>query len=174
MKNTDPRVIRVREVLENEKQRLSALFEVDLSNVSPCIKPYRGRHLGQAEISRYAVGQSKVIINTNYFQDLASYNHIVNETITHELIHIVNVMKNGWNIGPHGREWKRLMMQAGKSPDRLAPVLPHNDARTNRLLVRCSCGKEFSVTKRAWNRRQVYTHKRCGKFLTEATLVKEV
>lgn len=174
MKPNDPRIARVKEVFEGERIRLAKLFGVDLSKISIIIKPYRGRHLGQAHIEKYTEPFSIVQINSNYFSQFDSYNHVVSETITHEIVHIVNTLKNGWGIQPHGIQWKRLMVQAGKSPDRVATsIRPHDNAKPTRVQAKCSCGKTIWLTKRTWKRRAVYSHKNCGRSLIDAKFISE-
>lgn len=176
IKANDPRVKRVNEVFEQERTRIGKLFNLDLSQVKPIIKERKSRILGQAQLFSMAPELSWVFINASYFHSLKNFQYICGQTITHELVHVANVMKHGTMVRAHGHEWKQMMVAAGKEPSRLAKdVDPHGQSRKASLIVavQCACGETFYMSKRSWNKRERYTHKSCGKPLTLAKKIKD-
>lgn len=169
----DPRTVRVTEVFETEKMRLSALFGVDLSEVTLTVKPMKSPRLGQAKVSKWTEKFAKVTINSNFFETWEGFRELVTDTVTHELVHVVNYMKNGWGLKPHGVEWKRLMIQAGKQAKATANISAHSVALAKYIVIKCKCGKEMHITKRKWSRKERYVHAKCGASLVEAIVVRE-
>lgn len=168
---TDARHARIEEIYASEQKRLGKLFNVDLSNVPLEIKPARGSWLGQART--LGLGFHKVSINSNYFGQWDGFKHICEDTVTHELVHVISIMKHGRAGSGHGALWKACMVKAGKLPNRLANVQAHNPKAITKPVARmakcpnCMNTLRFT-TKSKWNNRSMYGCPKCGSNLAKA------
>lgn len=128
-----------------EIKRLEELFRIKLANLTLDVSARKSQTLGNADVVKGIVW-----INASYFDTDENIDHIMNQTITHEICHIVECKKYG--TSGHGPQWKHLMRVAGKAPDRCAPVIvPETIKKSQRVVKRviigCAyCNKEFTLT----------------------------
>lgn len=126
---------------------------------------FMGKVAGRAFV-RTREGGSKVLFNPIFIED--NLQHIIKETIPHELAHIVNgLFQYGYG---HGINWKRISRILGCSGERC-----HSMDCTRALektggafIAKCGC-KEHVISKRKRNniviRHDVYICSLCGKRL---------
>ena len=158
---------------DNEIKRLETVFHISLTGVTLNISPRKARKLGHANIKT-----NEVWLNANYFDSDENIGHIMNQTITHEICHIVEYKAYG--TAGHGKMWKTLMRVAGKTPDRLASVILPEAVKkpTNKVTVACGfCQKQYTITNVHWTRIKNRTTRRsictaCNHHLSFGKLVK--
>ncbi|MHC4302812.1 MAG: SprT family zinc-dependent metalloprotease [Planctomycetota bacterium] len=76
-------------------------------------------------------------------------------TVAHEVCHIVAVHLYGWGAKGHGADWRGCMVRAGFNPTRCHNVDRAGLARKNtRTMVRvyCGCPDGLTITKNLWTR----------------------
>jgi len=93
------------------------------------------------------------------------------DTIAHEMAHLVAQHKYGRDIKAHGGEWQACMLVAGYRPERCHSVDRTGLARTNKKCkTYCSCG-EHLVTPKVYGRvakGHKYTCRKCHTVLLTA------
>jgi len=71
------------------------------------------------------------------------------ETIAHEMAHLVAEYKFGSRISPHGGEWQACMLRAGYEPSRCHTVDRSGLSRTYKTCTTyCGCGKHMVTPKK--------------------------
>lgn len=125
----------------------------------------RGRAAGQAVFARRR-RDTRIRINAAL---LASHpREMLEDTVPHEVAHVVIFRLYGRRAKPHGQEWKALMRAFGVDP---APChsLPTEPARTlKRFRYECACDEPAWLTSIRHNRAQQgtdYVCRRCGETL---------
>jgi len=125
----------------------------------------RGRSAGQAIFARRS-REVRIRINAKL---LASHpKEMLEETVPHEVAHVVIFRLYGRKAKPHGDEWKALMRVFGVDP---APchTLPAEPARVlKRFRYECACDTPAMLTSIRHKRAQQgtdYICRRCGKKL---------
>ena len=80
-------------------------------------------------------------------------NDFIEQTVGHEVAHLLAFRKHGAYIKPHGLEWKNVMRLFKLPPTRCHTYeLPSARAVTRKLYVCERCGKETGVTQYKHNR----------------------
>jgi len=74
----------------------------------------RGKSAGQVRIRP----QGQYVIRYNLELLKRQGADFLNETVPHEVAHVLAYHRHGPNIRPHGREWQRIMRQLGAEPSR--------------------------------------------------------
>lgn len=105
-----------------------------------CSFDLRGTTAGQALcqfLGRKLVGAT-VRINGQLLLD--NEQEMLEETLPHEVAHILTDLKHGRGTKPHGAEWQRVMLALGKQPTR-THEMETTPARTvaRDFVYRCSC-----------------------------------
>jgi len=134
----------------------------------------RGTTAGQARAYQWAVRFNPVLLQEN-FEDM------IEQTVPHEVAHLVARKKTPYRIKPHGHEWKQIMRDFGKSATRChdydtsnARAWRRNVSRSSvmapsrpreRFPYECSCcHKKVSVgptQNRRWHQGTIYVSKCC-------------
>jgi len=133
-------------------QKCQDHFQLGHTITRPVIKyDLRGRVAGQA------VGGHTIRLNLELLLDERYQHDMLNQTLPHELAHIVDAQLNGHSS--HGWQWQRIMLFLGKPPTRchqyeVTPARKHVKPHT----VYCGCG-EHQVSKLIY-RRMKYEGKR--------------
>lgn len=103
----------------------------------------------------------------------ADFDHHLQDTIAHEVAHLVCFLRYGAKVKPHGLEWKQVAVSLGALPKAtgrysLEGVSVH---RHPRILFRCRC-REHGITTRRVNkiaRGAIYLCKFCGEKIRPAS-----
>jgi predicted SprT family Zn-dependent metalloprotease len=155
----------VRDLVESCKRKAEALYDVDLSKVELRLNLV-GVNAGIAGRDRrgWYLRFNTAMINGE------GYNHIVNDTIPHEIAHIVCFMKPKLGSG-HDAGWARITRELGGSGQRC-----HNEAvvyATGRTYeYTCSEGTTVRMSQQRHRKIQrgvTYTLKRGGKVCRECS-----
>ena len=87
----------------------------------------------------------------------------INQTIPHEIAHIITTKVYGWRASAHGREWKSVMVRLGKRPDRCHKYDTTSVQKVNKpYRYKCSCQVHMvSHTVHGRMGEQVYTCRKC-------------
>jgi len=121
----------------------------------------RGKIAGSAVLQKNLIKLNAKLFaqNTDYF-----LSHI----IAHELAHIMVYQLYGLRVKPHGREWKKIMLEAFK----LAPEVTHSmdtkDVTLRTFMYKCTCQTvALSVIRhnKVVRGKQTYICRRCGESL---------
>jgi SprT protein len=97
----------------------------------------------------------------------------IEETVPHEIAHLLTRAMNGPRVRPHGPEWKKVMADLGYPPIRC-----HNYDLTNAVIrrqrrhdYRCTCGVHPvpTITHRRIQRGAVYSCRKCHSRLLTGT-----
>jgi predicted SprT family Zn-dependent metalloprotease len=122
-----------------EIKRLSELFRIDLSDLKLQFVNKKS-YLGMARLN-----QSIVELSLNYCETDKNRDHMLNETITHEICHFVAYRL--YNDRGHGKMWKYTMIKAGKEPNRCASEIDSIRTKQTKNKITCkSCGIVYTVT----------------------------
>ncbi|EOG1042950.1 SprT-like domain-containing protein [Pseudomonas aeruginosa] len=105
----------------------------------------------------------KIRINRGLLQK--DPNHVINQTIPHELAHLVAFQVYGAKIAPHGREWQSVMRDVfGLRPDRCHSI-DTSSVSPKPFVYTCTCPKLFRLSKRMHTKlatkRRTYKCKHC-------------
>ena len=72
--------------------------------------------------------------------------HFIDQTVGHEVAHLVAFQKNGGDIKPHGYEWRNIMRMYKLPPDRCHTYdLPSARGGGKKNYVCVSCGKDYKI-----------------------------
>lgn len=128
----------------------------------------RGRAAGQAVFSR-ASRVCHVRINADLL--VAHPQAMLDETVPHEIAHVVVYRLYGTRARPHGQEWKRLMAAFGvdASPCHSLPAEPSRRLKQYRYV--CGCDTPVWLTSIRHRRAQAgtdYLCRRCQEILRPA------
>lgn len=115
----------------------------------------KGTTAGQAKYKR---NQHEAIIRLNPVIFADHYETFLNRTVPHEVAHLLNhyyhISKGKFNIRPHGREWRNIMLLLGVdnvSRCHSYSIRPEEKRKHSHFLYKCSC-KQFSLTSIRHNR----------------------
>jgi SprT protein len=128
----------------------------------------RGKAAGQVRIR----GQGRYLIRYNLELLKRGGQDFLEQTVPHEVAHVLACHRFGRNIRPHGREWKAIMGQLGAEPTRChdydvgglaARELQYFDYHCGCMVHRLSSIRHNKVAKG-----QRYLCRRCGEPLQPA------
>jgi SprT protein len=147
--------------------KAQAVYGTDKVNKIPKILfTKKGRAAGTASWN-YLTGEASININPILLNENVEY--VVNQTVPHEVAHIVTFMIWGREATAHGYHWKSVMNLFGKRAERCHQL---NTETAKQMRVRnvysCKCQrcqKEFVVSaiiKGRMERGIPYTHRACG------------
>ncbi len=98
---------------------------------------------------------------------------MLEDTVAHEVAHIISYALHGSDGGDHGHHWQRTMKALGQTPDRTYSGTDEQllaGKNMTRHIYRCECGYELNMSAKRHNnilRGSVVFHKGCrGKTLT--------
>jgi SprT protein len=123
-----------------------------------------GRRAGCATYSK-----NKIELNSDFFNN-GHADDMINQTLPHEIAHLVASVKYGEMGRGHGYWWKHVMGLLGLTPNRCHCYSMENVKTKNppKFVYRCGCRSEIFFTKIRHNRHQSGRHyfcKMCGKQL---------
>lgn len=125
----------------------------------------RGRAAGQAVFARRS-RECRIRINAKL---LASHpREMLDETVPHEVAHVVIYRLHGRRVRPHGAEWKALMRAFGVAPEPCHTLPSEPARRLKQYRYRCACSEPVWLTSIRHNRARrgtVYLCRRCGEKL---------
>lgn len=129
----------------------------------------RGLSAGQMRL--HANGRFEIRYNLD--MALQQPQRFLNETVPHEVAHLVTWLLHGSRVRPHGKEWQAVMRGLGvASPKAYHDFEPAgNPRRQRRWHYRCSC-REHQLSTTRHNRiikGMAYTCTRCGELLARVT-----
>jgi SprT protein len=98
----------------------------------------RGTSAGQARVG--GVGAALIRYNPTLLQ--LHPQQFIENTVAHEVAHVVAYVRNGPGIRPHGPEWKSVMRRFGVEPSRCHgyDVSRLRTRSLQRFTYRCGCG----------------------------------
>jgi len=98
-----------------------------------------------------------------YNYEIAQNNltEFLNDTVPHEVCHMVARMINKYDK-PHGKTWKRLMMELGYTPSRCHNFASEKSRQTKKYIYQCvNCGKTFNIGSNKHGKIQSKTNNYC-------------
>jgi SprT protein len=101
----------------------------------------KGRTAGRAW---YAT--NTIQINLQLARD--NFNDFMEQTIPHEVAHIIARKVYGTLIKPHGRQWKSVMLFFGCNPARCHDYDTQAARKTKRYFYNCECGKKLYLKRK--------------------------
>ena len=126
----------------------------------------KGRAAGWAHFSH--LGPHWIRINPILLNENVEY--VVNQTVPHEIAHLVAYTVFGTRIKPHGHEWKFVMRVFGKEPKRCHRLDVTSVQRVRRAVTRITfhcdkCKQPLEITQNRYTKMmngKVYVHRGCG------------
>ena len=162
---------RARQELSAWVERANALFSEEFGAriTSPELAfDLRGRGAGLAVFQARKRRAEPDLIRINPTLLEQHPQEMLEETIPHELAHIVAHRLFGPRIKPHGREWRLVMSAFGKSPEVQHRMQVEPSRRLRRYTYNCACpvGVELtSIRHRRARRGTAYLCRKCGERL---------
>jgi SprT protein len=121
-------------------ERASERWDVDLSGV-PIVFNLRGRAAGMVQIRP---PEPHVLrINRDLFERFPD--EIIDDTLGHEMAHVVVLLKWGRQTRPHGREWQAVMWSFDQEPKRCHQMETTKARQTKTHPAECGCGQITEV-----------------------------
>jgi len=148
-------------------RRAREIFEVSARRLPvPDVRfDLRGRAAGQAVFARRS-RQVHIRINTAL---LASHpQEMLDDTVPHEVAHVVIFKLYGRRAKPHGKEWKALMRAFGVEPKPCHTLPAEPTRQLRRFRYECACEEPALLTSIRHKRAQQgtdYVCRRCGEKL---------
>jgi len=102
----------------------------------------KGRTAGKASYQKWTIKINLVLLKENW-------DDMINQTLPHEIAHLVAWHVYGQCIKPHGREWKSIMRAFGKKPSRCHALDTTNSAVRTMARVftyKCICDISHDLT----------------------------
>lgn len=131
----------------------------------------RGQGAGQARIQPRGSRRRPDIIRLNPALLAGHPREMLEETVPHEIAHLVVARRHGRRVAPHGPEWRAVMADFGV-PARACHTLPAEPSRRlRRYRYRCACPEGVELTSIRHNRARRgtrYLCRRCGETLRRA------
>lgn len=116
----------------------------------------KGRSAGSVSYNSIS-GESFININPILLNENVDY--IINQTVPHEVAHIIAFSIFGVGIKPHGYEWKRIMWLLNKDPNRCHTLstqtikaMRKSTERKKHVYTCNSCEKDYIVSSVIHNR----------------------
>lgn len=128
----------------------------------------RGRSAGLAIFQPRKRRREPDLIRLNYQLLQEHPREMIEETIPHELAHIVANRLFGSRIKPHGNEWRGVMQAFGKSPDVQHSMAVEPSRRLRRFQYHCGCPTGVQLTSirhKRVRRGAAYLCRKCGQRL---------
>ena len=101
----------------------------------------QGRTAGMAVYGPRHTRETPALLRVNADLLWRYPDEMIDETIPHEVAHVVTRWAWGGRVAPHGREWKSIMRAFGKEPTRCHTMETTSARRTPRYPYRCACEK---------------------------------
>jgi SprT protein len=74
-------------------------------------------------------------------------------TVIHEVAHIIAWIKYGFRVKPHGYEWQSIHRKLGREPSRCHSI-DRSDLRRSVAKIQCGCNcRNFQISKTLYTRR---------------------
>lgn len=128
----------------------------------------RGTTAGTAHSGKWEININPVLLIEN-IEDM------LDQTIPHEVAHLIADRVYGHTIKPHGKEWKSVMVALGKRPDRCHSydVANARVRQKSRYRYTCKCDQGVhcgpTVHNRVQNNRSEHRCKRCKTLLRQCS-----
>lgn len=128
----------------------------------------KGRAAGRAHWmtnGRHWIDINPILLNENV-------EYVVNQTVPHEVAHLLTYAVHGTRVKPHGREWKQMMYSLGKRPNRchsLDTTTVTKRRSVTKVEYICGCGEKLLLTRNRVTKMRngkTYRHIRCGASVT--------
>jgi SprT protein len=172
---------RIEQVILDCMEKAVQAFGEEKINQLPFLKfKTKGRCTGRARWN-HITKECEIDINPVLLNENVEY--VVNQTVPHEVAHIVAFMAYG-RVKAHGWEWQRVMRLFGKTPNRCHQLdtetvrsLRKPREKKPRVFVNClcpGCGKKLIITQNQANKMRKgfsYRHPACGSRLSAENLV---
>lgn len=120
---------------------------------------------------------TKCNININPVLLNENIEYVVNQTVPHEVAHVVAYSVFGDAIRKHGVEWIRIMRLFGCKTntchDLDISTIVHFHNR-KKYSIKCDCGELFKITKMIASKMKkgnIYSHSYCGKSISHLNLI---
>ncbi|WP_422450842.1 MULTISPECIES: SprT family zinc-dependent metalloprotease [unclassified Endozoicomonas] len=140
--------------LHQIEQRIIELYqEAERFFQQPFKKPYirldlTGETAGQAWIEKHQLRFNKVLLQENR-------EHFIQQTVAHEVAHLLAYELFGRNIRAHGREWQGIMTRVFRLPADRCHRYDTGRSSRKQWLYRCHCqGKTIHLSTIRHNRSQ--------------------
>ncbi|MDT0634901.1 SprT-like domain-containing protein [Spectribacter hydrogenooxidans] len=142
--------------------RANSLF--DLAVPVPQVRmDLRGRSAGLTVYARRHRQPALIRFNAGLCEQYPA--EMLNETVPHEVAHVVTVWRHGFRVKPHGPEWRAIMVCFDRPPT----VCHRMDAPSSRAMryfpYRCCCDEPrylSAIRHRRAGRGAAYLCRRCG------------
>lgn len=162
---------RAQQTLHQWVARANRLFEPPRRAQIPCPRlsfNLRGRSAGMAvyQPRKRRAEPDLIRINAGLLQEHPD--EMLEETIPHEVAHIVAHRLFGPRIKPHGAEWRAVMAAFGKSPEVQHRMEVEPSRRLRRYRYHCACPAGVELTSIRHNRARRgtgYVCRKCGQRL---------
>lgn len=118
-------------------ERAERLYGIKI-NPTVCFK-LKGRVTGKAH-----TGKNKLQFNLTALEVEGGWNHLLNNTVPHEVAHLVQYTMPSWpkdrkNNPPHGQYWKKVMRDFGVKADRCHSLAMPKTRNQVRYPYHCGC-----------------------------------
>lgn len=159
LRETERWIARAREITGASARRLPV----------PAVRfDLRGRAAGQAVFARRS---RACVIRLNAALLESHPTEMIDETVPHEVAHVVIYRLYGRKVRPHGEEWKTLMRAFGVDPAPCHTLPAEPVRRLKRFRYRCGCDEPAWLTSIRHKRAAAgtaYICRRCGESLVHA------
>ncbi len=119
----------------------------------------RGETAGQAWPDQNLIRLNPVLLRENR-------DHFIQQTVAHEVAHLIAPAVFGDKIRPHGKEWKYVMEEVYKLPAERCHSYDIRSTTRRRYIYECGCaGREIPLTSIRHNRARrgtIYLCQSCG------------
>lgn len=146
--------------------RANALFADDYGARFDCPQlafDLRGRVAGLAVYASRKRSAEQDLIRLNPVLLERHPTEMIEDTIPHELAHLVAHRMFGPRIKPHGREWRAVMAAFGKAPEVAHRMQVEPSRQLRRFLYHCNCPSGVELTSIRHKRARRGTGYRCRK-----------
>lgn len=105
-----------------------------------------GQTAGMAVYDRRGDPRDRALVRINAALLRDNPKHIIQQTVPHEVAHVVSRWLWGKDIRPHGHEWKSVMRKFGKQPTRCHTMDTTSSRRLPTYSYRCACQNLTEMT----------------------------
>jgi SprT protein len=104
--------------------------------------------------------------------------YVVNQTVPHEMAHLIAYAVFGTRIKPHGHEWKYVMRVLGKEPNRCHRLDTTSVRKVRKAVTRITfhcekCRLPIQITQNRYTKMcngKTYVHRGCGGKVTTSVV----
>lgn len=105
-----------------------------------------------------------VVINVDLVNKPETYDEQLNCTLPHEIAHACAFTIFGYDIAPHGYEWRKVMRWMGVNPERChdMDMSGVRVRRQQRFAYKCNCGYNHQLSQTLHNKHQSGRYRICN------------